>query len=287
MALTRVAKDDSVKSFKKDWTEVGQAVEKVGGVPCAGGWWTAKQQQHAVDVLAKGGASALGAKALVARCSAVEARGGPTSANSRSGAFGLAQFKSRSGGYSRLRDGEVVNDPPPGRPTARRIGDDMGPALQRRGGLGRRQWPPAHHHGRVPTGTRARAAMDDLFKDVSITQRRQVDSSIKAAPVWTLHTRIGSSGWSAARFRRGLPENGPSSGALRGPSLVVNLALPCIRLFGSSLDGRPRTRRALDDRLPRFAHRAQGTRSRGRSRSRRPSACARRCGSGAARGSAP
>ncbi|ACA21241.1 hypothetical protein M446_7017 (plasmid) [Methylobacterium sp. 4-46] len=27
-----------------------------------------------------------------------------------------------------------------------------------------------------------RASMDDLFKDVSITQRRQVDSSIKAGP---------------------------------------------------------------------------------------------------------
>ncbi|WP_018264043.1 hypothetical protein [Methylobacterium sp. WSM2598] len=34
-----------------------------------------------------------------------------------------------------------------------------------------------------PTGTRARASMDDLFKDVSVTQRRQVDSSIKAGPV--------------------------------------------------------------------------------------------------------
>jgi hypothetical protein len=34
-----------------------------------------------------------------------------------------------------------------------------------------------------PAGTRARASMDDLFKDVAITQRRQVDSSVKAGPV--------------------------------------------------------------------------------------------------------
>ncbi|ACA15546.1 hypothetical protein M446_1015 [Methylobacterium sp. 4-46] len=30
-ALQRVAKDDSVKSLRRDWTEVGRAVEKVGG----------------------------------------------------------------------------------------------------------------------------------------------------------------------------------------------------------------------------------------------------------------
>ncbi len=54
-----------------------------------------ERQQHAVDVLAKGGASELGAKALVARWSAVEARGGPTSVNPRSGAFGIAQCLSR------------------------------------------------------------------------------------------------------------------------------------------------------------------------------------------------
>ncbi|ACA21228.1 hypothetical protein M446_7002 (plasmid) [Methylobacterium sp. 4-46] len=36
-----------------------------------GGWWTAERQQHAVDVLVKGGVSELGAKALVARWSGV------------------------------------------------------------------------------------------------------------------------------------------------------------------------------------------------------------------------
>ncbi|ACA16365.1 hypothetical protein M446_1888 [Methylobacterium sp. 4-46] len=36
-ALQRVAKDDSVVSFREEWTEVGRAVDKVGGVPEAGG----------------------------------------------------------------------------------------------------------------------------------------------------------------------------------------------------------------------------------------------------------
>ncbi|ACA19872.1 hypothetical protein M446_5565 [Methylobacterium sp. 4-46] len=153
-ALMRIAKDDSVHSFKQDWTEVGRAVEKVGGVPGAGARRRQRRlraypgrRSHAAPAqcrhrrLVDGGASParrlragegrlseLGTKALVARWSAVEARSGPTSVHPRSGAFGIAQFRSKSGGYSRLRDDEVVNDfksGPPGRAAARRIGDEM------------------------------------------------------------------------------------------------------------------------------------------------------------------
>ena len=60
-----------------------------------GGWWTPERQRHAIDTLIKGGVSDLGARALVARWSAVEARGGPGSVNPKSGAFGIAQWLGR------------------------------------------------------------------------------------------------------------------------------------------------------------------------------------------------
>ena len=57
------------------------------------GWWTAERKQHAVDVLMNSaGLSELGAEALVSRWANVEASGGPTSVNSTSGAFGIAQW---------------------------------------------------------------------------------------------------------------------------------------------------------------------------------------------------
>lgn len=68
---------------------------KLAGNPGIGGWWTKERQQHAIDTLTQGGVSELGARALVARWSAVEAAGGPTSVNPRSGAFGIAQWLSR------------------------------------------------------------------------------------------------------------------------------------------------------------------------------------------------
>lgn len=63
-----------------------------GGNPGVGGWWTPERQQHAIETLMQGGISELGAKALVARWSAVEARGGPTSRNPKSGAYGIGQW---------------------------------------------------------------------------------------------------------------------------------------------------------------------------------------------------
>ncbi|MGU3475639.1 M15 family metallopeptidase [Methylobacterium sp. D48H] len=60
-----------------------------------GNWWTSERQRHAIDTLVKGGVSDLGARALVARWSAVEARGGPGSVNPKSGAFGIAQWLGR------------------------------------------------------------------------------------------------------------------------------------------------------------------------------------------------
>jgi len=68
---------------------------KGGGNPGVGGWWTQERQQHAIDVLTKGGVSEIGARALIARWSAVEAAGGPASRNPKSGAFGIAQWLTR------------------------------------------------------------------------------------------------------------------------------------------------------------------------------------------------
>lgn len=71
----------------------------MGGKPAPGraqigSWWTPERQQHAIDTLTKGGVSELGAKALVARWSAVEAGDGPTSRNPKSGAWGIGQWRS-------------------------------------------------------------------------------------------------------------------------------------------------------------------------------------------------
>ncbi|MBY0296827.1 MAG: hypothetical protein K2X71_12430, partial [Methylobacterium sp.] len=94
-------------------------------------------------------------------------------------------YKSKDGGYSRLRDDEVVSNDVP----ARRLGDEMmGRHFGARGerdavsGGGGKGSLHITMDG-FPAGTRARASMDDLFKDVAITQRRQVDSSIKRGPV--------------------------------------------------------------------------------------------------------
>ncbi|MCJ2068149.1 M15 family metallopeptidase [Methylobacterium sp. J-030] len=70
----------------------GRGGTKLPGNVGIGGWWTAERQQHAIDTLVKGGVSELGARALVARWSAVEAPGGPTSVNPRSGAYGIGQW---------------------------------------------------------------------------------------------------------------------------------------------------------------------------------------------------
>ena len=74
-------------------------------------------------------------------------------------------------------------------PAASRLGDEM---MGRRFGARSEQDAVSGGGGKgslhitmdgFPAGTRARASMDDLFKDVAITQRRQVDSSIKRGPV--------------------------------------------------------------------------------------------------------
>jgi len=63
-----------------------------GGNKGIGGWWTPERMSHAVDRLMKeAGLSREGAAGLVARWSAVEAPGGPTSRNPN-GAFGIAQW---------------------------------------------------------------------------------------------------------------------------------------------------------------------------------------------------
>ena len=62
------------------------------GKAAPGGWWTPERQQHAIDRLKAGGVTELGARALVARWSAVEAGAGPSAVNPSSGAFGVAQW---------------------------------------------------------------------------------------------------------------------------------------------------------------------------------------------------
>lgn len=62
------------------------------GNPGVGGWWTPERQHHAIERLKAGGVSDLGARALVARWSGVEAAGGPSSVNPSSGAFGIGQW---------------------------------------------------------------------------------------------------------------------------------------------------------------------------------------------------
>jgi hypothetical protein len=62
------------------------------GKASPGSWWTPDRQQHAIDKLKAGGVSELGARALVARWSAVEAPAGPASVNPSSKAFGIGQW---------------------------------------------------------------------------------------------------------------------------------------------------------------------------------------------------
>jgi Phage tail lysozyme len=76
---------------------VGGALHRLfgggGGNPGIGGWWTQDRMAHAADRLVKeAGLSPMGAAGLVARWSAVEAGGGPTSVNPSSGAFGIGQW---------------------------------------------------------------------------------------------------------------------------------------------------------------------------------------------------
>ena len=56
-------------------------------------WWTNERKTYAARALMSGaGLSAMGAAGLVARWAYVEASGGPSSVNPRSGAFGIAQW---------------------------------------------------------------------------------------------------------------------------------------------------------------------------------------------------
>jgi uncharacterized protein YukE len=69
-----------------------------GGNKGIGGWWTPDRMSHAVDRLMKeAGLSREGAAGLVARWSAIEASGGPASANA-SGHVGIGQWDSARGG---------------------------------------------------------------------------------------------------------------------------------------------------------------------------------------------
>jgi hypothetical protein len=68
-----------------------------------GGWWTDERMQHAAGRLEKeAGLSPMGAAGLVARWAAVEASGGPTAVNPRSGAAGINQAlgERKPAGYS-------------------------------------------------------------------------------------------------------------------------------------------------------------------------------------------
>lgn len=77
---------------------VGASGSGGGGVAlgkgaATGSWWTPARMAHAVDRLQKeAGLSKMGAAALVARWSGIEAGGGPGAVNPRSGAFGIAQW---------------------------------------------------------------------------------------------------------------------------------------------------------------------------------------------------
>lgn len=63
------------------------------GNPGVGGYWTAERRAYAIDRLMKeAGLSAWGAAGLVARWAGIEAKGGPTSVNPRSGATNIGQW---------------------------------------------------------------------------------------------------------------------------------------------------------------------------------------------------
>ena len=67
-----------------------------GGTSSVGNWWTPERQKYAVEYLIKhAGLSKWGAAGLVARWAAIEAKGGPSSVNPNSGAFGIAQWLGR------------------------------------------------------------------------------------------------------------------------------------------------------------------------------------------------
>lgn len=55
-------------------------------------WWTTDKLAYALNYLIGSGLSPWGAAALVSRWANVESRGGPSSVNPRSGAFGIAQW---------------------------------------------------------------------------------------------------------------------------------------------------------------------------------------------------
>jgi hypothetical protein len=68
-----------------------------------GGWWTPDRMSHAVDRLMKeAGLSREGAAGLVARWSAIESSGGPTSVNPKSGAVGIGQWLDRKPAFERF-----------------------------------------------------------------------------------------------------------------------------------------------------------------------------------------
>ena len=76
-----------------------------------GGWWTPERMKYAVDRLVKeAGLTPEGAAGLVARWAAIEAPGGPTSVNSKSGATGIAQgLGARRMGYTGTYEEQVTN----------------------------------------------------------------------------------------------------------------------------------------------------------------------------------
>jgi hypothetical protein len=76
-----------------------------------GGWWTKDRRDYAINYLIKNaGLSPMGAAGLVARWSAIEATGGPTSVNPKSGAAGIAQgLGSRREGYLGDFDSQLAN----------------------------------------------------------------------------------------------------------------------------------------------------------------------------------
>lgn len=92
-----------------------------------GGWWTADRQKQAAEYLMKNaGLSKHGAAGLVARWAGVEAAGGPTSVNPRSGAVGIAQgLGSRKAGYLGSFEQQLANAARELNTTEKKAGDAL------------------------------------------------------------------------------------------------------------------------------------------------------------------
>ena len=138
----------------------GEGGRPFKGNPGVGGWWTAEHVQHAVERLMKeGGLSHEGAEGLVSRWATVEARGGPTSVNPKSGAAGLGQWLgSRKHGFTADFDsqiGHAIDEGLHGGPLERRAWERLRTARNaHEGAVGGSMYERAEHYN-------ARSGIDD------------------------------------------------------------------------------------------------------------------------------